>query len=53
MDLISQGIKQKLIQIEDDGKYIVYLQQGKRRNYGNPEEKVQAESFSKLEMSLR
>ncbi|MBU2619140.1 MAG: N-6 DNA methylase [Proteobacteria bacterium] len=48
MDFIAEGIKQKLIQMEDDGKYIVYLHQAKRRNYENPEEKVQAESFLKL-----
>lgn len=48
MDFITEGIKQKLIKLEDDGKYIVYLDQGKRRNYENPEEKVQAESFLKL-----
>lgn len=48
MDLIAEGIKKKLIRLEDDEKYIVYLHQGKRRNYGNPEEKVQAESFLRL-----
>ncbi len=48
MDLIAEGIKQKLIQLEDGGKYIVYLHQAKRRNYENPEEKIQAESFLKL-----
>jgi type I restriction enzyme M protein len=48
MDLISDGIKHKLIRIEDDGKYIVYVHQNKRRNYGNPEEKVQAETFLSL-----
>ena len=48
MDLIAEGIKQKLIRLEDDGKYIVYLHQQKRRNYSNPEEKVQAESFLRL-----
>ena len=48
MDLIAEGIKQKLIRLEDDGKYIVYLHQEKRRNYSNPEEKVQAESFLSL-----
>lgn len=50
MDLIAEGIKQKLIRLEDGGKYIVYLHQAKRRNYENPEEKVQAESFLKLAM---
>ncbi len=48
MNLIAEGIKQKLIKFEDDGKYVVYLHQAKRRNYDNPEEKVQAESFLKL-----
>jgi type I restriction enzyme M protein len=48
MDLIAEGIKQKLIRLEDEGKYIVYLHQDKRRNYANPEEKVQAEAFLRL-----
>lgn len=48
MDLVAEGIKQRLIRLEDDGKYIVYLHQQKRRNYSNPEEKVQAESFLRL-----
>ncbi len=48
MDLIAEGIKKKLIRFEDDEKYIVYCHQKKRRNYGNPEEKVQAESFLRL-----
>ena len=32
MDLIIEGIKQKLIRFEDDRKYIVYVHQDKRRN---------------------
>ncbi len=48
MDLITEGIKKKLIRLEDDGKYIVYIHQDKRRNYANPEEKVQAETFLQL-----
>lgn len=48
MDLIQEGLKQKFIRFEDSGKYIVYLPQEKRRNYENPEEKVQADSFLKL-----
>lgn len=48
MDLIAEGIKQNLIRFEDDEKYIVYLHQGKRRNYNNAEEKVQAESYLRL-----
>src|SRR5690349_3684363 len=45
MDLLAQGLKQNLIRFEDARKYIVYLPQGKRRNYENPEEKVQTETF--------
>jgi len=48
MNLITEGIKQNLIRLEDDGKYIVYLHQDKRRNYTSPEEKVQAEAFLQL-----
>jgi hypothetical protein len=53
MDLIAEGIKQKLIRLEDDQKYIVYLHQDKRRNYANPEEKVQAEAFLKLVLTYK
>lgn len=53
MDLITEGIKQKLIRLEDDDKYIVYLHQQKRRNYANPEEKVQAESFLHLVLTYK
>ena len=48
MDLIKEGIKKKHIRIEDDEKYITYLNENKRRNYSNPEEKVQAYAFLKL-----
>lgn len=48
MNLLDEGIKRKLIRFEDDSKYIVYLNENKRRNYSNPEEKVQAETFLKL-----
>ena len=27
MDLIAEGVRQKLIQLEDDGKYILYIQE--------------------------
>lgn len=53
MDLIAEGIKQKFIRFEDDEKYIVYVHQDKRRNYSNPEEKVQAESFLHLVLTYR
>jgi type I restriction enzyme M protein len=48
MDLIKEGLKEKLIRLEDEGKYIVYLNQNRRRNYENPEEKVQAQTFLRL-----
>jgi type I restriction-modification system DNA methylase subunit len=53
MDLIAEGIKRKLIRLEDEGKYIVYLHQNKRRNYANPEEKVQAEAFLRLVLTYK
>ena len=46
--LITQGLKKGLIRFEDDDKYIVYIEQNKRRNYNNPEEKVQAEAYLSL-----
>lgn len=48
MNLIQEGINKGLIKFDDDQKYITYIDQNKRRNFGNPEEKVQAESFLKL-----
>ena len=48
MELIQQGIASKLIALSDDGKSIIYLHQNKRRNYNNPGEQVQAETFLKL-----
>lgn len=48
MDLIAQGVQKKLIRFEDEDKYIVYVSQNKRRNYQNPEEKVQAQAFLQL-----
>jgi type I restriction enzyme M protein len=49
MDLIEQGIKEGLIRFDEEKKNIYYIHQGeKRRNYNNPEEKVQAEAYLKL-----
>lgn len=53
MDIFAEGIKQKLIRIEDDGKYIVYIPHSKRRNYANPEEKVQADAFLRLVLTYK
>lgn len=48
MNLIEQGIKRGLINFDTDRKRITYIHQGKTRNYINPEEQVQAETFIKL-----
>ncbi len=48
MSLIQQGIDQGLIKFDEEKKYITYIHQNKRRNYSNPEEQVQAETFLKL-----
>lgn len=48
MTLIQQGIEKGLIKFDDERKYIIYIHQNKKRNYANPEEKVQAETFLKL-----
>ena len=48
MELIEKGIEKGLIKLDDDRKYITYVNQSIRRNYNNPEEKVQAKTFLKL-----
>ena len=48
MSLIEEGIAKKLIRLSEDKKTITYLNQNKPRNYANPEEQVQAETFLKL-----
>ncbi|MTI31097.1 restriction endonuclease subunit M [Xanthovirga aplysinae] len=48
MNLIEQGIKKGLIKLDEDRKYITYTTQNKKRNFTNPEEKIQAETFLKL-----
>jgi type I restriction enzyme M protein len=48
MELIPQGIAKNLIALSEDGKTITYLHQNKKRNFTNPEEQVQAETFLKL-----
>jgi type I restriction enzyme M protein len=48
MNLIKQGISQGFIQFDNEQKYITYIAQNKKRNYTNPEEKVQADTFLRL-----
>ncbi|MBL1171460.1 MAG: restriction endonuclease subunit M [Chloroflexi bacterium] len=48
MDLIEKGLEKGLIKFDADRNFITYVQQNKKRNYNNPEEKVQAETFLTL-----
>lgn len=47
-DYIKLGIEQNLISFNGDMSRITYVSQKKERNYNNPEEKVQAETFLRL-----
>jgi type I restriction enzyme M protein len=48
MDTLQRAVERNLIAFDDEQKYITYLRQGKKRNFQNPEEKVQAETFCRL-----
>lgn len=48
MSLIEKGIARGLIKFDQEKNFITYLHQNKKRNYNNPEEKVQAETFLTL-----
>lgn len=45
---IKEGIQKKHIQVSEDGKQITYLRHNKKRNFANPEEQVQAETYLRL-----
>lgn len=47
-DYIQIGIEKGLISFNEDRSRITYVYQKKERNYNNPEEKVQAETFLRL-----
>lgn len=47
-DIIKKGIDKGLISFNEDKSRITYIHQKKERNYNNPEEKVQAETFLQL-----
>lgn len=47
-DYIKIGIERSLISFNEDMSRITYVFQKKERNYNNPEEKVQAETFLRL-----
>lgn len=48
MNLIDTGIEKGLIRFDEDRNFVTYVHQNKKRNYNNPEEKVQAETFLTL-----
>jgi type I restriction enzyme M protein len=48
MNLIELGIEKGIIKFDDESNFITYIHQNKKRNYKNPEEKVQAETFLTL-----
>lgn len=47
-DYLQSGIDKGFISFNEDKSRITYVHQNKERNYNNPEEKVQAETFLKL-----
>lgn len=47
-DYIKEGIEKGLVSFNDDMSRITYAYQRKERNYNNPEEKVQADTFLRL-----
>ena len=53
MTFTEQAEKEGIISFDADRKYITYIHQSKKRNYGNAEEKVQAEVFSKLVLEYK
>lgn len=48
MNIIEIGISEKLISLSENEKQITYIHQNKKRNFTNPEEKIQAETYLKL-----
>src|SRR5574344_1515517 len=53
MNLIDTGIDKGLIRFDENRDFITYIHQNKKRNYNNPEEKVQAETFLTLTLIYR
>lgn len=48
MNLIEKGIETGIIKFDEEKKFVTYVNQNKKRNYSNPEEQVQAETFCSL-----
>ena len=47
-EIILEGEKSNLIKISEDLSTITYINQNVTRNFNNPEEKIQAETFCQL-----
>lgn len=47
-NIFEKGVKQGLISFDEEKNFITYIHQNKKRNFTNPEEKVQAEAFLNL-----
>lgn len=47
-DIIIEGQKMGLIEVSNDASTITYINQNISRNYNNPEERVQAETYCEL-----
>jgi len=47
-DIINTGLKMGFINLDEERKTIHYVHQTTKRNFSNPKEKVQAETFLKL-----
>lgn len=45
MNLFEKGIEKGIIQFDEERNFITYIHQNKKRNFNNPEEKVQAETY--------
>lgn len=48
MNLIETGIEKRLVRFDEEQNFITYIHQNKKRNFNNPEEKIQAETFLSL-----
>jgi type I restriction enzyme M protein len=48
INYIAQGVEKGIIKLLDENKRIEYIAQKKSRNFSNPEEQVQAETYCRL-----
>lgn len=53
MNLVQEGVNKSLVTFDNNGKYVVYRHQNKRRSYDDPEEKVQTETYLRLILTYK